>query len=159
MPGKKILTSVGVGGANQPVDVMTVQYLLNCVPAVQGGPPEELAVDGLVGPKTVAAIRRFQGAQFGWGDGRVDAEKAGGRTLPVLQRFDPFPDLELLIAGFKRHKKGGKYVPGGKHEPAKYPVPDEQSMSIKGAAKSAGGKQGKTAVPGSGAMKGGKRPG
>jgi peptidoglycan hydrolase-like protein with peptidoglycan-binding domain len=157
MPGKKILTSVGSRGANQEADVMTVQYLLNCVPAVQGGPPEELAVDGKVGPKTIAAIRRFQAAQFGWGDGRVDSEKAGGRTLPLLQQFDPYPELDLAVAALKRQKKGGKYGPGGKHKQSKYPVPEEPSTYAKGAGKSAGGKQG--AKGSGGAMKGGKQAG
>jgi peptidoglycan hydrolase-like protein with peptidoglycan-binding domain len=158
MPGKKILASVGDGGANRPVDVMTVQYLLNCVPAEQGGPSEELPVDGVAGAKTVEAIRRFQAAQFGGGDGRIDSEATGGRTMPLLQRFDPFPELELLDEGLKRHKPRGKYGPAGKQARAKDPVPDEQSMSVKRAAKSAGGKQGATATPSSGAMKGGKRP-
>ncbi len=52
--------AVGRGGRNfPPVDVMTVQYLLNCVPAGRGGPAAELAVDGAAGPKTIATIEKF----------------------------------------------------------------------------------------------------
>ena len=90
--GKSLGASVGQGGLNKSADVMTVQFLLNCVPVSQGGPPKELAVDGLVGPKTVLAIRQFQTTQFGWCDGRVDPEQYGGTTIVALNTFDPVPD-------------------------------------------------------------------
>jgi len=57
---KSITGGVGRGGRNfPPGDVMTVQYLLNCVPAGQGGPSPELVVDGAAGPRTSAAMREF----------------------------------------------------------------------------------------------------
>ena len=71
---KTITSSVGRGGRNfPPVDVMTVQYLLNCVPMQHGGANPELVVDGAVGPKTIAAIEKFQRGNVGACDGRVDA--------------------------------------------------------------------------------------
>ena len=118
---KTITGSVGRGGRNFPAsDVMTVQYLLNCVPASQGGPIQELAVDGAVGPKTIAAIDRFQRANGGACDGRVDP---GGATLRALQGRDPYPDEALARTGSKSggqsgskdpFDKGGFVQPGGK---------------------------------------------
>jgi peptidoglycan hydrolase-like protein with peptidoglycan-binding domain len=90
---KTITGSVGRGGRNfPPSDVMTVQYLLNCVPVSQGGPMPELAVDGAVGPKTMTAIETFQRANGGFADGRVDP---GGATLRALQARDPLPNQPL----------------------------------------------------------------
>ena len=106
---KTITGSVGRGGRNYPAaDVMTVQYLLNCVPASQGGPTPELAVDGAVGPKTIAAIERFQRANTGACDGRVDP---GGATLHALQARDPYPGQTLAHTG---GKSGGFGQPGSK---------------------------------------------
>jgi hypothetical protein len=76
--GATISASVGVGGRNLAPDVRTVQELLNGVPTPSGGPVPLLAVDGLIGPKTVGAIQRFQRTQLGWADGRVDP---GGPTI------------------------------------------------------------------------------
>jgi hypothetical protein len=70
--GKSISASVGVNGANRRDDVVTVQELLNCIPAIKGGAEQSLTVDGWIGPLTVGAIRKFQQQQFGWADGRVD---------------------------------------------------------------------------------------
>lgn len=86
-----IKKSVGFGGENDPMDVCTIQYLLNCVPTVNGGPTEELPVDGARHgggfTKMVIAIRRFQARVFqGWSDGRVDP---GGQTLQHLRRWNP----------------------------------------------------------------------
>lgn len=90
---KGIRFSVGRGGQNSlPLDVMTVQYLLNCVPSSKGGPSPELAVDGIAGPKTMAAITAFQRGHLTCPDGRVDP---GGPTLALLQEFDPFPDQPM----------------------------------------------------------------
>ena len=101
---KPIRYSVGRGGRNtSPQDVFTVQYLLNCVPCNQGGPMPELAVDGIAGPKTVAAIMRFQRGCLAFPDGRVDP---GGPTLARLQQFDPFPFIP--IPPMPMHHKGDK---------------------------------------------------
>jgi hypothetical protein len=107
---KMITSGVGRGGRNfPPADVMTVQYLLNCVPAGQGGPSPELVVDGAVGPKTIAAIEKFQRALGGFCDGRVDP---GGNTLRALQGRDPYPHQPIAQGGAKGGQGGG--YPAGK---------------------------------------------
>ena len=108
---KTITGGVGRGGRNFPaVDVMTVQYLLNCVPVTQGGPSPELAVDGAAGPKTVAAIEKFQRSLGAFCDGRVDP---GGATLRALQGRDPYPNQPIAQSG----GKGGGGQPVGKGDP------------------------------------------
>jgi peptidoglycan hydrolase-like protein with peptidoglycan-binding domain len=84
---RTISASVGVNASNRKTDVITVQELLNKVPAVQGGPAVKLKVDGLCWQKTQAAIRNFQSRNMGhkWPDGRVDP---GGATLARLNAFD-----------------------------------------------------------------------
>ena len=79
--GPHISASVGFGGANLRSDVVQIQSLLNQVPAGSGSPANPLKVDGIVGPLTIAAIRRFQTANLGFNDGRIDP---GGGTLARL---------------------------------------------------------------------------
>lgn len=76
-----------MGGRNLPADVINVQELLNKVPAAEGGPAPPLDVDGLCGPKTIAAIQKFQLQHFGWhgADGRVDP---GGPTWAKLNEYE-----------------------------------------------------------------------
>lgn len=98
---KSINGSVGRGGRNHPLsDVMTVQYLLNCISVSQGGPGKELVVDGVAGPKTIAAIEAFQRKLGGFADGRVDP---GGATMRGLQgkANDPYPNQPLAGSGSK----------------------------------------------------------
>jgi peptidoglycan hydrolase-like protein with peptidoglycan-binding domain len=96
--------------------VVTVQFLLNCVPVQQGGPQPELVMDGIAGPKTNRAIEVFQLRNLGFADGRVDP---GGRTLRALQQFDPAPNQPLGFGGGKRGgtKKGGGFPLGKKSGP------------------------------------------
>lgn len=109
---KTIAGAVGRGGRNfPPVDVMTVQYLLNCVPAGQGGPSPELAVDGAAGPKTIAAIEKYQRSLGVIPDGRVDP---GGKTLRALQTRDPYPQQGLPSSSAKDGQPAGKGNPFGK---------------------------------------------
>lgn len=82
LPNSVLNGSVGAGGLNRNADVALVQKLLNAVPLPKGGPTPALAPDGLCGPKTVAAIRRFQSVNTGVADGRIDA---GQRTEQVLR--------------------------------------------------------------------------
>lgn len=74
--------SVGQGGLNAPGDVRVVQRLLNRHPLP---PLRRLAVDGIAGPHTVAAIRQFQErvVKMRSPDGRVDP---GGATLRQLNQ-------------------------------------------------------------------------
>lgn len=77
-----ISASVGVGGVNRAADVRTVQQLLNDVTPARGGPVPLLVVDGLIGPKTNAAIRNFQTKQqLPVVDGRADPD---GPTMQAL---------------------------------------------------------------------------
>jgi hypothetical protein len=76
---KTITASVGFGGRNLTTDTRTVQELLNNAQTNSGQPP--IAVDGIVGPKTIGAIREFQQSRLGFNDGRVDP---GGPTIRAL---------------------------------------------------------------------------
>lgn len=85
---RNISAPVGTKGAvNRFDDVITVQQLLNNISPSDGGPTSPLNLDGLSGPKTVAAIQKFQLHHFGWpgADGRVDP---GGQTLLKLNEFN-----------------------------------------------------------------------
>jgi len=75
--------SVGQGGANDAKDVFNIQYGLDQVPPIDGGPTPPLKIDGICGPKTIGAIRDFQLKQFGWSgaDGRVDPGRQTIRRL------------------------------------------------------------------------------
>lgn len=70
-----IVGSVGLGGKNQRDDVKKVQQLLK-----KSGFPL-LQDDGLIGPKTLQAIRDYQSRFMAHPDGRVDADS---RTLRAL---------------------------------------------------------------------------
>jgi peptidoglycan hydrolase-like protein with peptidoglycan-binding domain len=76
-----IRASVGAGGVNQPVDVRSIQSALNDIPSEDGGADPLLAVDGIAGPLTRAAIAQFQRAHVRVADSRVDPK---GRTLAAL---------------------------------------------------------------------------
>jgi peptidoglycan hydrolase-like protein with peptidoglycan-binding domain len=82
-----IRASVGRGGSNRFEDVRIVQDLLN--KHIQP-PMQPLAVDGKVGPKTIAAIEAFQKRVLSMinPDGRVDP---GGRTLTALSSATSAP--------------------------------------------------------------------
>ena len=75
---------VGQGGANDPQDVGIVQHLLNVVRKRDGDEP--LAVDGIAGPKTIAAIRKVQQKNGKQVDGRVDP---GAETIQLLNQLAP----------------------------------------------------------------------
>ena len=83
--GLSIAGSVGAGGANRAADVRVIQSALNVIAVGNGGASPTLAVDGLSGPRTIAAITKFQGSHTAVADGRVDPD---GPTLRAL-------DMEL----------------------------------------------------------------
>lgn len=96
MSVRDLTESVGLNGANQPDDVFTVQMLLNHVDGGSGGPTPPLQVDGQSGPKTVAAINRFQQRQLGFQDGLVEPGRATFRALKgFFQSPGEFPDEEI----------------------------------------------------------------
>ena len=169
---KTISSAVGRGGRNfPPSDVMTVQYLLNCVPASRGGPSPELMVDGASGPKTIAAIEKFQRSKGGFADGRVDP---GGATLRALQAGDPYPGQPIPAqtaktgGGWPGQKgagqplgKGGQYPPGGA-KGGQYPPGGAKGGQYPGGGKSAGNDpfpQKGSPFPPSGMPQGGMLPG
>ena len=89
IPGKLVQISmegsVGQFGKNLPQDVRLVQSMLNNVPGNDGGPSPALAVDGLIGPKSIAAITRFQQvSRRPVVDGRIDPL---GSTITAMGRL------------------------------------------------------------------------
>lgn len=93
---------VGQGGAarNVPDDVRTIQDALNQIAkkGIQGGPVPLLDVDGLCGPKTNAAILKFQRAQVpGVSDGLV--EPGRNTILRLNELLDPVSraDMEAKV--------------------------------------------------------------
>ena len=81
---KPIVGSVGKGGGNKKADVRTVQILLNSTPPDDGGPDVLLAEDGLIGPKTQAAIDKIQAKVLRQRDGRIDPH---GPTIKALTKL------------------------------------------------------------------------
>lgn len=75
-----LTASVGAGGANHPKDARYLQYLLVDWRRTNNLPP--IAIDGVVGPRTVDAIRNFQQRETRQVDGRVDPN---GPTLRRLE--------------------------------------------------------------------------
>jgi putative chitinase len=96
-----IAASVGRGGANNAVDVKTVQVLLNLNLAAVAG-STALAVDGQIGDATVGAIDAFQGRVLGMAppDGRVDP---GGATLRALAAGIPPGFSSAKLQGIMPH--------------------------------------------------------
>lgn len=77
----QINRSVGSKGVNARADVRTVQQLLNKHAGKLGFRP--LSVDGLIGPKTIGAIREFQTKVTGLArpDGLIEVGKTTWRSL------------------------------------------------------------------------------
>ena len=97
--GRTISASVGRNGVNRYEDVVTVQEMLNIIPAYQGGPVDDLVVDGKSGEKTVGAIMKFQRFVGIGADGRVDPS---GATLAALNTV-----RAMVSAEGSRSKKAG----------------------------------------------------
>ncbi len=108
---KSISAAVGEGGSNRTADVKTIQELLNQIPTSKGGPNPLLAVDGLVGPKTIGAIRNFQKFHFGWSDGRVDTNNVTIAKLNELTEGPlPPPHPPVRFEEFKSNNGFDKKV-------------------------------------------------
>jgi len=79
----RLTKPVGQAVKSHPPDAKYVQFLLNdWRHAKRITPP--LAVDGIVGPLTDAAIRAFQKAETGIVDGRIDVNGASVKKLEYL---------------------------------------------------------------------------
>jgi peptidoglycan hydrolase-like protein with peptidoglycan-binding domain len=83
--------SVGAGGVNEPNDVRIVQCGLNVMRARNR--TGVIAIDGLVGPQTIGAIRDFQRANGLTTDGRMD------RNGPAITRLKAALGSEAVIFG------------------------------------------------------------
>ena len=105
-----IRASVGNGGHNDPGDVCVVQRLLNEGVEAQG---VALKIDGIAGPKTIAAILAFQKDVNDVVDGRID--HAGPTIKHLLMRH-----LQAVARGIDR----------GAIELARQSAKPEQSASL-----------------------------
>ena len=109
---KPIHGPVGKGGANAKLDVQTVQSYLNAVPPQEGGPVLLLAEDGILGPKTQAAIDKYQAKVLPKPDGRIDP---AGPTIKALTEFicgsDAVPAGRIGLAGRPGQAAGSPSTP------------------------------------------------
>jgi hypothetical protein len=106
-----LMGPVGRGGTNQPLDVRTVQTLLN---NHRLPPLQKITVDGIIGPNTIAAIEEFQRrvVKMLLPDGRVDP---GGKTLKALDSgavATPSPTVGLISVKFSHGNKQPTGVTG-----------------------------------------------
>ncbi|WP_425246947.1 hypothetical protein [Streptomyces sp. NEAU-NA10] len=106
MSVRELSGSVGESGVNAADDVFTVQMLMNHVGPGSGGPNPPLQVDGLVGPNTIGAIRRFQQVRLGFQDGLVEPGRLTFRTLKeFFTAPDAFPDEAVAgPAAIRQHR-------------------------------------------------------
>ena len=98
---RTIGASVGEGGMNRSGDVKTIQEMLNKALPNWGGPDPKLAADGLCGPLTRAAIRRFQQVQLSsyfTPDGRVDPNNRTIKRLNHIWNVDDPPSASVNIS-------------------------------------------------------------
>lgn len=93
-----ITGSVGKAARNVRQDVITVQQLLKKV-GVDPGP-----VDGICGPKTVAAICKFQSSFFSRPDGLIEPNKTTWRKL-IVQKHAVSKEWEGDSAKWTQEKK------------------------------------------------------
>jgi peptidoglycan hydrolase-like protein with peptidoglycan-binding domain len=94
-----ITSSVGEGGGNKKPDVTRVQSLLNGVDVEDGGSNVPLAVDGICGPKTKAAILHFQRHHPGLiADSRIDPNKNTWKKLVEVSSGNDEPILPKRVS-------------------------------------------------------------
>lgn len=110
--GIQLLGSVGRGGKNILSDVLTIQRALNLVPPSAGGPQPALQADGICGPLTIAAIGRFQQAQFFGAllDFRIDPNN---RTVARLNDIVAKAPATVSSGGTRLGVVGGSGTVGG----------------------------------------------
>ncbi len=97
IPNTVLTGSVGFAGMNRKPDVSLVQTFLNAVPGSRGGPLPLLDTDGLCGPITTGAIRRFQQMNQCPADGRIDPGMTTETAL--LRLLEQLGKLAALIGG------------------------------------------------------------
>ncbi len=118
---RPIAGSVGAGGKNGKDDVLTIQQMLNALSPAEGGPSPTLAEDGLIGPKTQAAITKYQKSALGWSDGRIDV---AGPTIRALTQY--IVDSPTVPYG----KLGAPPASGGSKVA---PAPSDPAVAVAGA--------------------------
>jgi putative chitinase len=112
-----ILQPVGRDGGSNPDDIKTVQILLNLNFRRRSGMPL-LSEDGVLGPRTIAAIENFQRRVVGMKkpDGRVDPD---GLTLRKLREGMATVFTQRHLRGIMIHatvRNGAKYFRGLKQK-------------------------------------------
>jgi peptidoglycan hydrolase-like protein with peptidoglycan-binding domain len=144
-----ISASVGKGGVNSRPDVKAVQIAFNNVPISLGGAGDTLAVDGLVGPKTLQAIANFQHRWLTVDDtrcdprgptlGLVNAMAGVGDALPpgtASMHSGVAPDFIFDTPAFAAKPAEGKEGAGGQKAavaakpapaPPHHPSPEEEA--------------------------------
>ncbi len=94
----RISQSVGINSPNLYDDVRAIQYHLNQVPPVDGGPNPQLQINGDCTPATLEAIRKFQLKYFGQ-PGVTGKIEPGKETLAKLNeisgKYDVHPKLPM----------------------------------------------------------------
>ena len=60
----KINSSVGISAMNMSDDVFAIQYALNKVPPIDGGPSPQIKMDGKCDQQTIKTIQNFQQKHF-----------------------------------------------------------------------------------------------
>ena len=100
----------GQKAKNQYTDVVTIQQLLNDIAPANGGANPPLKVDGICGPKTKAAIQKFQLQHFGWklADARVDP---GGATLAKMNAMAAVSEYTSFAFRMRRWQQDSEEVP------------------------------------------------
>ncbi len=109
----EIKESVGQNGRNNFEDVYKIQYALNKVPPIDGGPPNPIVIDGKSGPQTIKTIQTFQLKHIGWSgaDGKIEPKRQTHlKLIEISGRYNVFPALPLdmvndawLFAGMMQH--------------------------------------------------------
>ena len=95
-----ISASVGQSGINRKADVLSIQKALNQIPPNKGGPIPKLKEDGLVGPKSIGAIIKFQRSNVGLAhDRRIDVNRATLDRINSLLATPKFSDKNLYGPG------------------------------------------------------------
>jgi peptidoglycan hydrolase-like protein with peptidoglycan-binding domain len=129
-PAYDIQAPVGVLGpgvaGNRQDDVRKIQKLLNAISPGDGGPEPRLDEDGFIGPKTIAAIRKFQQARFGWQDGTVEPSHATLVELTTNEADDTTgqPRGVILNAVHQWNRTVGDRVKWVRHTPHRTPQPN-----------------------------------
>jgi len=111
---RPIAGSVGTGGNNLAADVRAIQQMLNALSPIEGGPVQPLAVDGIIGPKTVGAISKYQTKVLGWADGRIDPSGPTiGKLVPYILNSPTIPNgpLGQTRAPLAASPSGGSAAP------------------------------------------------